>query len=80
MSFKVVKARREGGRQFFRVANGLKLYGAWLRDGSEPLVQRIVVPFDESASNRYLNVKDPSVLEAVLGAVKSFVEVNNELT
>lgn len=78
MRFKVVKVCNEGGRQFFQVSSGMKLFGVWLTDGAEPLVQKIVVPFDESASNRYLNVKDRSIRAAVLKAVDEFKRERDE--
>lgn len=69
MKFRVVKVKTDGDSSSFEVANGLRLFGVWFKPGTEPVIQKIVVPLDESASNRYLNVRDQSVRGAVLKAV-----------
>lgn len=74
MGFRVVKSRQEGDCHSFEVAGGLRLFGVWFRPEREPVVQRIIVPLDESSSNRYLNVKEGSTRLAVLKAVEKFRE------
>lgn len=72
MSFKVVKSKKEGDCQSFEISSGLRLFGVWFRPEREPVVQRIIVPLDESLTNRYLNVKEGSTRLAILKAVENF--------
>lgn len=78
MSFRVVREKKDGEHRAFEVANGLRLYGVWFRYGRDPIVQRIIVPLDESLTNRYLNVKEGPTRSAVLKAVEQFKDARQE--
>lgn len=72
MAYKVVKVSRNDAGMTFRVSKGFRLFGVWFRTDKEPLVQKIIIPLDESASNRYMNVTDESTRSAILKAIEHF--------
>lgn len=80
MNFEVIDEKREGEIHSFRVKRGFRLFGVWFRPGKEPLVQKIVIPLDESATNRFINVSNEATRQAVLKAVERFTESKYETT